>query len=186
MTQSARRLRYCVATSLDGYIAGPNGEADWITMDPDIDFNAFFEQFDTFLMGRRTFEAMQGQGGGGAGGSTIYVVSRTLELKKPKKGVTIIRDDVAAQVAALKAKPGKDIWLFGGGDLFRSLSGMGLVDSMSVAVIPIMLGGGLPLFPAPAGRVPLKLVKQQVYKKSGIVSLEYELVRKAAKKRRTA
>ena len=57
-----RRIRYAVAMSLDGYIAGPKGEADWIIMDPDIDFGALFEQFDTFLLGRRTFEAM-GRGG---------------------------------------------------------------------------------------------------------------------------
>ena len=53
-----RRIRYAVATSLDGYIAGPNGEADWIIMDPEIDFTALFNQFDTLLMGRHTFEAM--------------------------------------------------------------------------------------------------------------------------------
>ena len=57
-----RRVRYVVAMSLDGYIAGPIGEADWIIMDPDIDFGALFERFDTFLMGRRTFEAMAGAG----------------------------------------------------------------------------------------------------------------------------
>ena len=54
----SRQIRYGVAMSLDGYIAGPQGEADWIMMDPDIDFAAMFDQFDTFIMGRRTFEPM--------------------------------------------------------------------------------------------------------------------------------
>ena len=47
-----RRIRYAVATSLDGYVAGPNGETDWIIMDPEIDFGAIFKQFDTILLGR--------------------------------------------------------------------------------------------------------------------------------------
>ena len=75
-----KRIRYAVAASLDGYIAGPNGEADWIIMDPDIDFNAYFEQFDTFLLGRRTFEATASGGNGEMPGMKTYVISRTLGL----------------------------------------------------------------------------------------------------------
>src|SRR3712207_4785423 len=73
-----RRVRYVVAMSLDGYIAGPNDEADWIIMDPDIDFRALFEQFDTFLLGRRTLEAIGGARGGGHSGVRTIVFSRTL------------------------------------------------------------------------------------------------------------
>jgi dihydrofolate reductase len=56
--ESMRRVRYSVVMSLDGYIAGPKGEADWITPDPDVDFTAIFSQFDTILVGRRTFDTM--------------------------------------------------------------------------------------------------------------------------------
>src|ERR671913_1703706 len=84
-----RRIRYQVAMSLDGYIAGPNGEADWIIMDPDIDFNALFEQFDTFLVGRRTFELFAHGGSGQTPGTKTLVFSRTLR-QQDYPGVTIV------------------------------------------------------------------------------------------------
>src|SRR3954468_20652595 len=119
-----RRIRYVVAMSLDGYIAGPNGESDWIIMDPEIDFAALFQEFDTTLLGRRTFEAtMQPGSPGGMPGMQTYVFSRTLR-QEDHPGVTVVSDQPAEALAALKAKPGKDIWLFGGGELFRSLLDM--------------------------------------------------------------
>src|SRR5258708_32015287 len=88
-----RRVRYGVAMSLDGYIAGPNGEADWIVMDPEIDFAGMMARFDTLLMGRRTFEAAQAMGGGGSmpGGATV-VVSRAFR-QEAHPGLTILGDD---------------------------------------------------------------------------------------------
>ena len=172
-----RRLRYSVAMSLDGYIAGPNGEADWIVMDPDIDFGAIFSEFDTLLMGRRTFAAT-GSGGSPESGPfsalKVVVVSRTL-APEDHKGVTIISDRVADAVAALKEQPGKDIWLFGGGELFRSLLEVGLVDTVEVAVVPVVLGQGTPLLPPPADRAELTLTRHQIFAKTGIVSLAYDV-----------
>jgi len=72
--------------------------------------------------------------------------------------------------------PGKDIALFGGGELFRSLLAAGLVDEVSVSVIPVLLGGGIPLLPAPANRARLTLRKQRVYQKTGTVGLDYDIV----------
>jgi dihydrofolate reductase len=85
--------------------------------------------------------------------------------------------DAEPVVRALREKPGKDIAVFGGGELFRSLLGAGLVDRVEVGVIPVLLGGGIPLLPAPAERAKLKLVKHHLYEKTGIVRLEYEVVR---------
>src|SRR4030095_14418418 len=109
------------------------GEADWIMMDPDIDFAAMFEQFDTFLMGRRTFEPMSRAQRGETPGVKTFVFSRTLQ-QQDYPGVTIIAEGVEETVAALRAEPGKDIWLFGGGALFRSLLDAGLVDTVEVAI----------------------------------------------------
>jgi len=173
-----RRIRYCVACSLDGYIAGPKGEYDWIIMDPEIDFQKMFRQYDAMLVGRKTYDVMIQQGGGGGDwgmyGMKVFVLSKTLKPKDHPK-VTIISKDVKKRLTALKKERGKDIWLFGGGLLFRSLLDMGLVDTVEVAVIPVLLGGGIPLLPPPAGRAKLKLTKHTVLKKTGIVGLEYEV-----------
>jgi dihydrofolate reductase len=166
-----RRIRYAVAMSLDGYIAGPKGEADWIISDPEIDFGALFEQFDTFLLGRRTFEPMARVGKGETPGVKTYVFSRTLR-QQDYPGVTIIAEEVEKTVAALRAGSGKDIWLFGGGLLFGSLLDARLVDTVEVAIMPVLLGGGIPLFPPPGKQTKLELTSHKVYK-TGIVGLEY-------------
>jgi dihydrofolate reductase len=184
-----RRVRYCVAMSLDGYIAGPNGEADWIVMDPELGagFKDYFAQFDTFLIGRKTFTAMTKPGktvGGGAfAGFKTIVFSRTLKPRDYPK-TTIVSDGVKEAITALKQEPGKDIWLFGGGELFRSLLDLGLVDTVEVGVIPVLLGGGIPLLPAPANRAPLTLVSHRVYAKTGTLSLEYAVAPPRRRRRR--
>jgi dihydrofolate reductase len=174
-----RRLRYQVAMSLDGFIAGPNGEFDWIVMDPSIDFAASYKEFDTAVMGRKTYEVMTAQGGqGGMPGLDVIVFSRTLPAAT-RRGVRVTNDDPAEVVTALKAKPGRDIWLYGGGALFRSLLDAGLVDSVEVAVIPVLLGDGIPLLP-PGATTKLVLVEHKVLPASGIVALAYTVPRSSA------
>jgi dihydrofolate reductase len=167
-----RRIRYQVACSLDGYIAGPNGEFDWIVADPEIDFTALFNQFDTLLMGRRTYEAIP-TGGAEFNGMNIVVFSTTLRQEKHPE-VTIVSSNIERELDALRSQPGKDIWLFGGGDLFRSLWNLGYVDTVEPAIIPVLLGGGLPFLPAPAAKRQLELRSHRVYG-SGIVLLEYDV-----------
>ena len=135
-----RKVVYSAAMSLDGYIAGPRGESDWIVIDPDLDFDAMLARFDTILLGRRTYAATRAGGGGGMPGVKSYVFSRTLQ-QADAPGVTVSADPLQT-VSDLKAQPGKDIWLFGGGSLFRSLLPLGLVEVVEVAIIPVLLGGG--------------------------------------------
>lgn len=168
----SRRVRYQVAVSLDGFIAGPNGEYDWIVMDPSIDFNALYKEFDTVVMGRKTYDATAAQGGGGAmPGLDVLVFSRTLP-PATSPGVRILNDDPGAVVAELKKKPGRDIWLFGGGSLLRSLLDAGVVDTIEVAVMPVLLGAGIPLV-QPGSATKLTLADQKTLPASGIVVLSY-------------
>ena len=170
----SRRLRYGVAMSLDGFIAGPNGEYDWIVMDPSIDFAAMYKEFDTAVMGRKTYEVLTAQGGHGAmPGLEVVVFSRTL-APATYRGVRILNDDPSEVVATLKTKPGRDIWLYGGGALFRSLLDAGLVDTVEVAVVPVLLGAGIPLLP-PGATTKLILADQKKLPASGIMALSYSV-----------
>ena len=167
-----RQIRYVVTASLDGFIAGPNGEVDWIVPDPDRDFRALFNQFDTALLGRRTYELTQRPDAPPwPPGMSVYVFSRTLRQRDHPE-VTLVAGKLEETLAAFRAKSGKDIWLWGGGSLFRSLLDAGLVDTVEVAVRPVLLGGGIPLLPPPAKQANLKLTAQEV-SKTGIVTLRY-------------
>jgi dihydrofolate reductase len=173
-TLMSRRLRYQVAASLDGFIAGPNGEYDWIVTDPSIDFNALYKEFDTVVMGRKTYEVAAAQGGSGAmPGLEVVVFSRSLP-PTTHKGVRILNDDPGGVVKTLKEKPGRDIWLFGGGSLFRSLLDAGVVDSVEIAVMPVLLGAGIPLLP-PGGTTKLVLTDHKLLPASGILMLSYSV-----------
>lgn len=173
-----RRLRYGVAMSLDGFIAGPKGEYDWIVPDPSVDFAAIWAQFDTVLMGRKTFEIAQTRRKMFSGSVQRWVVvSRTLKPEE-QTDTTILSSDLVKAVASLKAESGpqaqKDIWLFGGGVLFRSLLDAGLVDGIDVMVMPVLLGSGVPF--VPEGHQQTLHLESSEALPSGILRLKYSVV----------
>lgn len=168
-----RQLRYGVAMSLDGFIGGPNGEYDWIVSDPAIDFVSIFARYDTFLMGRSTYEVASERSKSWDKSGQHWIVCSTTLKQEDHPDVTILTSGVAEAVADLKAQVGKDIWLFGGGVLFRFLLDAGLVDGIDVSVMPVLLGSGVPFLPQ-GHRRTLQLDTSKVLP-SGILLLSYNI-----------
>ncbi|GAA4469136.1 dihydrofolate reductase family protein [Nibrella saemangeumensis] len=174
-----RKLILQVAVSLDGFIEGPNGEFDWCFTDQDYGMTAFFERIDSVFYGRKSYELTVSMADSMDNGALPdfpklqeYVFSNTLPEVKP--GVILINGDIETEVRRIKNEPGKDIWLFGGASLTASLMALGLVDEISLAVHPNLLGSGKPLFGPLTKRMPLTLLDTKTYS-SGLVSLTYAL-----------
>ncbi|AHG91880.1 bifunctional deaminase-reductase domain protein [Gemmatirosa kalamazoonensis] len=156
-----RTVTYGAAVSLDGFIAGPNGEIDWLRWSDDVDevMRAFWKDVDAVLMGRKTWDFAATQSGEKHSSRVrTYVFSRTLSAIDAR-GVTLVRDDAADFVRRLKSEPGGRICLMGGGEFARSLFDAGLVDEVRLNIHPVLLGEGIPTFGDRGTRVPLELTE---------------------------
>ena len=169
-----RTLRYSVASSLDGFIAGPNGEYDWIPIDPEIDFEAMYAGFGGLVMGRKSYDVFVATGGAPGPALPTYVYSRTLS-EGERDGVTFVRDAVSHVRSLKAASDGKPLWLWGGGHLCRELATAGLLDGIDVAVIPVVLGNGLPMMATPGPQLSLKLRTHRLYAQTGTLFLQYDV-----------
>lgn len=174
-----RKVILQLAVSLDGFIEGPQGEYDWCFTDQDYGMTDFFQRIDSVFYGRKSYELALSMGESmeeldafGMPKLKEYVFSNTLQDVKP--GVTLIAGDIDAEVRRIKNAPGKDIWLFGGASLTASLLDLGLVDELRLAVHPLLLGGGKPLFSQLRDRIRLQLIDANTYS-SGLVALNYTL-----------
>jgi dihydrofolate reductase len=180
-----RRVILSLATSFDGFIEGPNGEIDWLTFDEETGevLGKFLEEIDTVLYGRVSYEAwgnyhpMENSSGfekdfyGKLHRMTKYVFSSS---KKDFDGnVFVINSDVEETIRELKEKSGKDIWLYGGAGLITTFMNADLIDEFRIAVAPIILGDGMPLFKEINQRVKLNLLDVKA-SKSGMVEFKYE------------
>jgi dihydrofolate reductase len=178
-----RTLVYHVATSLDHYIAHPDGTLDGFLMEGDFaaDFAASIGSYGAVLIGRKTYES--GYAFGLQKGQPTYmhlnpelmnyVFSNTLDFP-PGDLIQIVWGDEAAFVRQLKGEPGKPIWLCGGGELAGRLLDAGLIDELVVKLNPIVLGMGIRLFGSSRTRARLALTDAKPYA-SGLVRLSYRL-----------
>ena len=144
---------------------------------PDHSFYDFFKRLDTIFVGRKTYEMSSEMEGGPPGFPKFkeYIFSTT--LNKVKEGATLIKGNIITEVEKIKEESGKDIWLFGGAELTTSLMNLGLVDELSLAVYPVLLGGGKPLFNNIKDRIKLTLADTKTYS-TGVISLTYKLRQK--------
>lgn len=172
-----RKVKYRAAMSLDGFIADVNGEVEWLHRfhakhgRKDYGMSEFFRSIDTTLMGRRTHDFALSLGRKSYPGMEVFVFTRT---KPPGKrdGVEYLSTPPAELIASVRKKPGKDIWLCGGGDLAAHLLKDKLIDEISVAVIPILLGDGIPLFQKSYSMADLQLINCTPWE-TGVVVLTY-------------
>jgi dihydrofolate reductase len=159
-----------IALSLDGYIAGPKGEFDWLFTDQDYGLKEFFSRIDTALIGRKTYDLMM-KLGGAYQGMKNYVFSHS-RIPAKKKNVVFVAEALSTSIDKLKSAKGKDIWLVGGGALVHSFLEADLVDEMILSIHPILLGKGIPLFRETGRRRDLELQHSKTYS-SGLVQLQY-------------
>lgn len=179
-----RKILLDLAVTLDGFIEGKHGEIDWCIMEPDMKFTDFLNRIDTILYGRKSYD-LWGQyipdTYASADEKEIWDLILGMEkivFSKTQTGtnqeVKFISDNILEEIDALKRKPGKDIWLYGGASLITTLLNLGVVDEFRLSVHPVILGEGKPLFAEIKQRLNLKLIESKTYP-SGVVQLIYGL-----------
>lgn len=168
-----RKVKLFIATSLDGYIARADGDIDWLFTDADYNYSAFYDSVDTVVMGRKTYDLALSFGEYPYTGKAAFVFSRT--RSGADDHATFVSGAPAALVERLRAAPGRDIWLVGGGELTRDFAEADLIDELVISIHPRLIGRGIPLFPAwrRDGDVALEMVESQSFP-SGLVQIRYQ------------
>lgn len=157
-----RKVIVHIATSADGYIARSDGNMSWLTSRPApkgfYGLTEFARSVDTKLLGRRTYDASVQMGATFSGKETVIVFSRQPRPPHAPRGVQFVNAPVAEVGDRLRAQPGKDIWLMGGGNLIASFLDAGVIDEFVISVAPIFIGDGIPLIARRHRHVPLDLL----------------------------
>ena len=175
-----RKVTYGGANSADNFIAGPGEAVDWLRMTGDVRkiIAESWKGVDAMLIGRKTWEFGQKMGGGPAmPGIKTYLFSRT--MNEAPEGVELVSGDAVAFVRALKAKPGGNIIVMGGGELGSALIDGGVVDEIGINIHPLLLGGGTPLFREMKVRRDLELIEARAIAE-GCVLVRWRVVNEQA------
>ncbi len=181
-----RKVVLGLGISLDGYIARPDGAVDFLFMPRDYSMAPFFATIDTAIMGRKTLDVGLKMSGGetiASYGLTCYVMSRSQPAGE-RHGAIFTRQTPSALVNALRKQPGKNIWMMGGGELARDFLKADLIDELSLGIVPVLLGEGIPLFPAGFPQRDFVLLENKAYSK-GLLSLRYERLRRKSRSQKS-
>ena len=160
-----------IATSLDGYIASPDGTVDWLFHDGDYGFTDFMASVDAVVMGRKTWEQARTFEDVPFAGKQVIVFSRAQSSANESR-IRFVQGDPETTIPGIQSTIKKDIWLVGGGDLIQQFIGSNLIDEFRIFVHPIILGDGIPLFPRQSGRKDLSFESSHSFP-SGLVELQY-------------
>ncbi|MFZ4507281.1 MAG: dihydrofolate reductase family protein [Fimbriimonas sp.] len=169
------RVTLFIATSLDGYIAGPDDDLSWLFTDGDYGFTDFLSEQDALVMGRGTYDVIRTFGDWPYPGKKVVVVSRTEGIKTDTPNTTAYGGELIELVEQLRDEGAEKVWLVGGGELVRSFLSEGLLDQIVVSLHPVLLGTGVPLFPDGFPRTLLHLEEAESYE-SGLVQITYSVV----------
>jgi dihydrofolate reductase len=178
-----RKVVLGLGTSLDGYIARPDGSVDFLFMPKDYSMGPFFATIDTALMGRKTYEVSLRMGGGDFGSSAMksFVFSHS-QSPGERNGVTFVDESPKSFLNKLRKRPGKNIWLMGGGELARDFLKDDLVDELYIGIVPVLIGEGLSLFPSGFPQRDFSLLENKTYSK-GLIALKYARARPKTKRK---
>jgi dihydrofolate reductase len=167
--------------SLDGYIARPDGAVDFLFMPKDYSMGPFFATIDTAIMGRKTYDVALKMGGGGFSDSKMKnCVFSHSHPPGERRGVTFVNEPIKRFLAKLRKRPGKDIWLMGGGELARDFLNDDLVDELYIGIVPVLIGEGIPLFPSGFPEREFTLLENKTFSR-GLIALKNVRARKKPK-----
>ena len=177
-----RKVIVEIATSADGYIARPDGDVAWLDRPAPkghYGMGAFMKSIDTILWGRKTYSKgiEMGMKDGGFGPK----IKNYLFSRQPQgsllRGFELVREPIKPFMRRLRAQPGKDIWMMGGGEIIASFLDEAEIDEFSIHVIPILIGEGIPLIKPQHRSIPLQLLSTREFQ-DGVVHLHYRVLKR--------